>query len=72
MSPGISVNFKADFTGARSFLKLNGVRRALIAYWTEALVSLKERNASSIYAKNHNWNAVAEIRLRLITNASSP
>lgn len=47
-------------------MKLEGVRRALIAYWSEALIELKERNALSINAKHHNWNAVAELNLRTL------
>jgi hypothetical protein len=63
----VSVNFKASFDGAMNFLKLDGVRRALIAYWAEALIGLQERGSSSMFARYHNWNAVAEIRGRLIT-----
>lgn len=62
----VSVNFKANFDGAMTFLNLDGVRRALIAYWAEALIGLKERGSSSMFARYHNWNAVAEIRGRLI------
>jgi len=43
----VSVNFRASFDVAMSFLKLDGVRRALIAYWAEALVGLQERGKVS-------------------------
>jgi hypothetical protein len=63
----VSVHFKAGLDGAMEFLKLDGVRRALIAYWAEALIGMKERGSSSLYARYHNWNAVAEIRMRLLS-----
>jgi hypothetical protein len=62
----VSVNFVGSFEKALQFLELSGVRRALIAYWTEALIGLKERGSSSLFAKHHNWNAVAEIRSRVL------
>src|SRR5262249_11855610 len=38
-----SVFFEGGFDVALEFLSLNGVRRAIIAYWTEALIRLKEK-----------------------------
>ncbi len=61
----VSVSFEATFSEVQKFLKLDGVRRALIAYWTEGLIGLKEKNINSTYARHHNWNAVAEINSRL-------
>jgi hypothetical protein len=58
--------FEASFDEALEFLRLEGVRRALIAYWAEALIGIKERGASSVFARFHNWNALAEIRARAI------
>ena len=66
LSRSVSVSFYGDFAEALEFLQLHGVRRALIAYWTEALIGLKERGSMSLFSKFHNWNAVAEIRARLI------
>lgn len=63
-----SIMFEGNFEDAQNFLKLDGVRRALIAYWSEGLMGLKERGVLSVYAKHHNWNAVAEIHARLMTN----
>jgi hypothetical protein len=57
---------EATFEEANTFLRLDGVRRALLAYWSEALIGMKERSAPSIFARFHNWNAVAEIRSRAI------
>lgn len=60
-----SIAFEGDFTVAMEFLNLNGVRRATIAYWTEALIGLQEKETMSTYAKHHNWNAVAELKKRI-------
>jgi hypothetical protein len=62
----VKVAFYGDFAEALAFLQLDGVRRALIAYWAEALVGIKERGSMSPFSRYHNWNAVAEIRARLI------
>ena len=62
----VNVSFAGDFTKAKEFLDLPGVRRALIAYWNEALIGLKENDSLSLFSKHHNWNAVAEIRSRLL------
>ena len=60
-----SVFFEGDFDIALEFLSLNGVRRAIIAYWTEALIELHEKGTVSVYSKHHNWNAVAELKKRI-------
>jgi hypothetical protein len=60
-----SVSFEGDFEVALEFLSLNGVRRAIIAYWTEALIELQEKGIVSVYARHHNWNAVAELKKRI-------
>jgi hypothetical protein len=56
-----SVFFEGDLNIAHEFLSLDGVRRAMIAYWTESLILLQERESSSPYAKYHNYNAIAEL-----------
>lgn len=63
----LSVYFEGDFGTCHTFLKLPGVRRAVVAYWTEALLMLQEKNSRSINSRHHNYNAVAEIvrRIRL-------
>lgn len=60
-----SVFFEGDFDVALEFLSLNGVRRAVIAYWTEALIELQEKGGLSTYSKHQNWNAVAELKKRI-------
>jgi hypothetical protein len=60
----VSVIFEGTFEDVNGFLNLDGVRRALIAYWSEALIGLKEENKLSSYARYHDWNAIAEIHIR--------
>jgi len=62
-----TILFEGSFENVNEFLRLNGVRRALIAYWNEALIKLKEDNSTSMFAKYHNWNAIAEIH-KIIDN----
>ena len=54
---------------------LPGVRRALMAYWSEALIDLHERDAKSTYARFHDYNVVAallsQIRNRPLYQAPS-
>ncbi len=60
-----SVFFEGDFGVAAEFLGLNGVRRAIIAYWSEALITLQEKGTLSVHSKHHHWNAVAELKRRM-------
>lgn len=62
-----SVFFESDFKTAADFLNQPGVRRAIVAYWTEALIGLQERGSASVFSKHHNWNAVAELKKRIAT-----
>jgi hypothetical protein len=63
-----SVCFQGTFDTAVEFLGLPGVRRAVIAYWNEALIGLKERASTSMFARFHSWNAVAELKKRIEAN----
>lgn len=58
------IQFNSNFEDALGLLQLSGVRRALIAYWTEGLIELGERGVTSLFARFHNWNAIAELRRR--------
>jgi len=62
----ISVSFEGTFDDALEFLDLDGVRRAILAYWSESLTILQERGNSSLFARFHNWNAVAFLRNRIL------
>ena len=61
----LSVFFEGGFNVCSEFLRQPGVRRAVIAYWTESLLLLQAREARSINARHHNYNAVAEIVRRI-------
>ena len=60
-----SVFFFGDFDDAKEFLNLPGVRRATIAYWTEALIQLQDKRSMSRFANSHDGNAVCELRRRM-------
>ena len=64
-----SVLFEGSFADACMFLEMPGVRRAMIAYWTEALIGLHERGSLSVHARRHNWNAVAALKSRISQEA---
>jgi hypothetical protein len=61
----VSITFPGSFEDVNEFLALDGVRRALIAYWNEALIRMKEKEIMSVYARFHNWNAIAKIHYRI-------
>ena len=60
-----SVGFEGEFDTASEFLTLNGVHKALIASWTEALVELQASGKLSVHSQHHNWNAVSELKGRI-------
>ncbi|MFA7289627.1 MAG: GIY-YIG nuclease family protein [Melioribacteraceae bacterium] len=64
----VSIFFPGSFGTVNEFLKLDGVRRALIAYWNEALIRMNEKGLMSTFIRYHNWNAVAEILNRMVKN----
>ena len=57
----VLVFFEGSFEVAQAFLRLQYVRRALIAYWHDALFTLKDHSKASVYARFHNYNAVAKL-----------
>ena len=57
----VVIHFQEDFANAEKIFNLPGVRRALIAYWSEALADLRERQASSVYARYHSYDAVSAL-----------
>lgn len=57
----VIVSFQEDFAGAEKLFNLPGVRRALIAYWSEALADLRQRQANSVYARYHSYGAVSAL-----------
>ena len=65
MPRAVNVAFYGSFAEAIEFLSLEGVRRALIAYWGEALIQHEERVATSVFGRHHNYNAVSELCRRI-------
>jgi hypothetical protein len=57
----VLVRFDEDFANAERFFRHQGVRRALVAYWAEALADLRERNTKSVYARYHSYDAVSQL-----------
>ncbi|WP_092180647.1 GIY-YIG nuclease family protein [Bradyrhizobium sp. cf659] len=57
----VSVSFDEDFPTAERFFAREGVRRAMVAYWADALADLRERNAKSVYARYHSYDAVSQL-----------
>ena len=55
------VSFEATFDESLGIFEHTGFRRALIAYWYEALLRMQERGTSSFFARFHNYDAVSEI-----------
>lgn len=72
----VLVSFQESFPGAERFLQFPGVRRALVAYWADTLADLRRREAKSVYARYHSYDAVAELleyqRSRIEVFATSP
>jgi hypothetical protein len=62
----VAISFKGNLDSSLEFMRLDGIRRAIIAYWTESLIILKEKCVLSSYAKYHNYNAIAELNKKII------
>ena len=61
----VAVFFSGSFDVASQFLEQPGVRRAIIAYWTERLVAAAQKGTGSVFSRFHNYNAVAVLRHRI-------
>ncbi|WP_035994209.1 GIY-YIG nuclease family protein [Bradyrhizobium sp. WSM1253] len=57
----VSASFDESFANAERIFALDGVRRAMVAYWADALADLRERNAKSVYARYHSYDAVSQL-----------
>jgi hypothetical protein len=57
----VVVGFTDNFANAERIFGLAGVRRALIAYWAEALADLRQRKAKSVFARYHSYDAVSKL-----------
>lgn len=61
LSHSVSLHFEGSFSDSAEFFSLDGVRRALIAFWHETLIKKSEEDKLSPYERYHNYNAVARI-----------
>jgi hypothetical protein len=57
----VSVNFEASFDEASRLFEVTAFRRALVAYWYDALLRMRDLGNRSLHAKHHNYGAVSEI-----------
>lgn len=57
----VLIRFDDSFANAERIFKLPGLRRAMIAYWSESLADLRERDAKSSFSRFHSYDAVAEL-----------
>ena len=57
----VSVTFEATFEEACTLFEITGFRRALIAYWYEALLRMQDKGTRSFFARLHNYDATSEI-----------
>ncbi len=57
----ISVNFAASFDEAARLFEVTAFRRALVGYWYDALLRMRDLGTRSLHAKHHNYGAVSEI-----------
>ncbi|ABD56543.1 hypothetical protein Jann_3626 [Jannaschia sp. CCS1] len=55
------VEFEGGLSDASEFLTLPGVRRALLAYWYDSLVTAIEAGRGSLHAKHHNLACIEEL-----------
>lgn len=57
----VSVSFQASFDHASRLFEVTAFRRALVAYWYDALLRMRDLGSRSLHAKHHNYGAVSEI-----------
>ncbi|RYH02711.1 GIY-YIG nuclease family protein [Salipiger sp. IMCC34102] len=58
---GCSVSWIGTLSDAVTFFDLPMARRAVIAYWYDSLLNLRDRGKRSFFARFHNHNAVQEL-----------
>lgn len=57
----VAIHFQEDFANAEKLFRMPGIRRALIAYWSDSLADLRERQVSSVYARFHSYDAISAL-----------
>ena len=55
------VGLVAPFDEAARLLVSSVFRRALVAYWYDALLRMRDQDTRSLHAKRHNYGAVSEV-----------
>ena len=68
LSHSVSLSFYGFFDEVLELFRLDGVRRALIAYWYEMIIKKSEEDKLSPYEQYHNYNAVAQIMEKIKGN----
>ena len=61
LNHSVFIMFEGNFEDVAELFSLDGIRRALIAYWYESLIKKSEEAKLSTYERYHNYNAVAKI-----------
>ncbi len=61
LNHSVSIMFEGNFEDVAELFSLDGIRRALIAYWYESLIKKSEEAKLSTYERYHNYNAVAKL-----------
>lgn len=52
---------KGSFADTVGLLNARPFRRALIAYWFDRLLDMRQRGVKSVFARFHDYNAIAEV-----------
>jgi hypothetical protein len=55
------LQFEAKFDDCLGLFENTTLRRALLAYWYDALLRMRDRGARSLFARFHDYNATSEI-----------
>ncbi len=61
MAGGVSVRWIGTMEDAAGVFDLPTIRRALVAYWYDSLLALRDRGGRSFFARFHDHNAVQEL-----------
>lgn len=57
----VSVIVETSTDKMLGFLKMQGVRRSLLAYWYDYLLEMIDRDSRSLHIRSHNYTAVSEL-----------
>jgi hypothetical protein len=57
----VALHFEASFDQAAGLSQISGFRRALVAYWYDALLRMRDGKKRSLFARFHDYDAVSEV-----------